>query len=145
MNRAKTVRSEDERARIETEIGHILAGEEELMPSSGFLGAVMERVRQEAALPAPTPFPWKRAVAGILLASGAAGWSAVELVHHGLPGLGRLGLGLSSLNWLTVSPPHLSADLVRSVEQAGWVALALGCSFVSWLVSRRLAGRGGLL
>jgi hypothetical protein len=33
----------------------------------------------------------------------------------------------------------------RPVEQAGWVALALGISLLSWLLSRRLAGRGGLL
>jgi len=46
---------------------------------------------------------------------------------------------------LTIPPLHLSADLVRALEQAGWVALALGSSLVCWLVSRRLAGRGGLL
>ena len=32
-----------------------------------------------------------------------------------------------------------------SFESIGWVALALGTSLVSWLFSRRLAGRGGLL
>jgi hypothetical protein len=31
------------------------------------------------------------------------------------------------------------------LEQAGWVAMALGVSLLSWLLSRRLAGRGGLL
>ena len=36
MNRAKTDRGEAEHTRIETEIGQILAGEEELLPSSGF-------------------------------------------------------------------------------------------------------------
>jgi hypothetical protein len=151
MNQAKAIRSEDESAgirraaRIETEIEAILASEEELMPSSGFLASVMERVRQEAALPAPLPFPWMKAISILLLASGAVGWGAVELVHLGLPGLGQLGLGLSALNQLTFSLPHFSADVVHSVEQAGWVALALGSSLVSWLVSRRLAGRGGLL
>jgi hypothetical protein len=145
MNRVRTARSKDEYARIETEIGHILAGEEELMPSSGFLASVMDRVRQQAALPAPTPFPWKRAVAGILLASGVCGWGAVELVRLGLPGLSLTGLSQLEQNWLTIFPQHLSSDLVRSLEQAGWVALALGISLVSWLLSRRLAGRGGLL
>ena len=78
MNRDKTVRSEDEQARIETEIGHILAGEEELMPSSGIAVSEMERVRQEAALPAPIPFPWKRAIPLLLLACGGIGWCAVD-------------------------------------------------------------------
>jgi hypothetical protein len=145
MNRTKTSRSEAERARIETEIGHILAGEEELMPSSGFAVSVMDRVRQEAALPAPIPFPWKKAIVLILLASGCIVWSAVELVRIGLPGLDLTALGQSTQSWLTLSLPPLSVVQVRSLEQAGWVALALGISLLSWLLSRRLAGRGGLL
>jgi hypothetical protein len=141
MNQAKAIRSEDasagirRAARLETEIEVILAGEEELLPSSGFVASVMDQVRQEAELPAPIPFPWKRAAAGILLATGVLGWGAVELVRLGLP----------ALSSLAISPPPLSADLVRASEQAGWVALALGSSLVCWLVSRRLAGRGGLL
>ena len=145
MNRERKVGNQDEHARIETEIGNILATEEELMPSSGFVTSVMDRVRQEAALPAPTPFPWVKAIVLILLACGICGWGAVELVHLGLPGLGLTGLSQPGLSWLTIFPQHLSSDLVRSLELAGWVALALGTSLVSWLVSRSLAGRGGLL
>jgi hypothetical protein len=145
MNRDKTRRSKAEQARIETEIGQILATEEELLPSSGFAASVMDRVRQEAALPAPMPFPWKRAIAGIMLASGVCGWGAVELVRRGQPVFGQLGLYLTALNWLAIFQPHLSDSLVHSAEQAGWVALALGISLLSWLVSRSLAGRGGLL
>lgn len=145
MNRKRKVGSEADHARIETEIGHILATEEELMPSSGFAASVMERVRQEAALPAPLPFPWKRVLPGILLASGAAGWGAVVLVHLGLPVFSQLGLNLAALNWPAIVQPHLSADLIHSLELAGWVALALGISLASWLLSRQLAGRGGLL
>ena len=43
-------------------IDAILGGEEELIPSSGFLAATMERVREEAACPKPIPFPWLRAL-----------------------------------------------------------------------------------
>ena len=127
------------------EIGDILATEEELMPSSGFVVSVMDRVRQEAALPAPMPFPWMKAILVILVASGAVSWCAVELVHQGLPGLGQAGLNQIGQSGLMIFPQHLSAGEVRSLEQAGWVALALGTSLVSWLFSRRLAGRGGLL
>ncbi len=146
MNRAKTDRREresagiDRGARIDAEIVAILAGEEELMPSSGFLASVMERVRQEAAMPPPIPFPWKWAVPGILLAGGVFGWGAFEIVRLGLP-----VLNLPALNSLTLSLPHLSAALVAPVESAGWVALALGISLLCWLLSRRLAGSGGLL
>ncbi len=145
MNRTKTNRSEAGRSRIEMEIDHILAGEEELLPSSGFVSAVMERVRQEAALPAPIPFPWKRAIPLLLLACGGIVWSTVEVVRIGLPGLGLTALGQSAQSWLTISLPPLSTVQVRSLEQAGWVAMALGISLLSVLLSRRLAGRGGLL
>jgi hypothetical protein len=145
MNRASTDRSEDKHARIDAEIGHILAGEEELMPSSGFAASVMERVRQEAALPAPLPFPWKMAIPLLLLACGAIGWGTVELVRIGMPGFDLAAPGQSAQSWLTISPPHLSGNLVHPIEQAGWVVLALGVSLLSWLASRRLAGRGGLL
>jgi hypothetical protein len=145
MNRVGTDRNEDERARIDTVIGHILVSEEELMPSSGFVASVMERVLQEAALPAPLPFPWKMAIPLLLLTCGAIGWSTVELVRIGMPGFDLSALGQSAQSWLTISPLHLSGNLVHPIEQAGWVALALGVSLLSWLVSRRLAGRGGLL
>ena len=128
------------RARIDAEIGRILVGEEELLPSSGFAASAMERVRQEAALPAPLPFPWKRAILILLAASVAAAWSAVEMVRWGWPWLEQL-----EQDWWTISPLHLSAAQVGAARQAEWVALALGVSLVSYLVSRRLAGRGGLL
>ncbi len=131
MNRCKTNRDEMEQNRINA----ILATEEALIPSSGFLASVMESVREEAATPPPIPFPWKRAVPGILLAGGVFGWGAYELARHGLP----------AVSGISLTPPHLYAALERPLEQAGWVALALGASLLSWLLSRRLAGRSGLL
>ena len=95
----------------------------------------MERVQEEAALPPPIPFPWKRAVPGIILAAGVFGWGAFELVRE----------GARALRSLPISAPHLSATLVLPIEQAGWVALALGVSLASWLFSHRLAGCSGLL
>jgi hypothetical protein len=145
MNRIKKERSEAEHARIETEIDHILATEDELLPSSGFVASVMERVQLEAALPTPTSFPWIKVIPILLLASGTAGWCAFELVRLGVPGLGQTALGQSAQSWLTISLTPLSVVQVRSLEQAGWVALALGITLLSWLLSRRLAGRGGLL
>jgi hypothetical protein len=138
---SKTVRTEQEHAgtnrsaAIETEIDHILATEDELIPSSGFLASVMERVQDEAAAPPPIPFPWKRAIPGILLASGVFGWGAVEFVR----------VAPEMLRSLALTSPHLTAATVVSLEDAGWVALALGVSLASWLFARRLAGSGGLL
>lgn len=141
MKPLKTVRAEQERAAInrsaaiETEIDHILATEEELIPSSGFLSSVMEHVQEEAAAPPPIPFPWKRAIPGILLASGVFGWGVVELVR----------VAPEMLRSVALTSPHLSAAAAVSLENAAWVALALGLSLASWLVARRLAGSGGLL
>ena len=118
-----------------TVIDHILATEEELVPSSGFLASVMERVQDEAAALAPIPFPWKRAIPGMLLAVGVLGWGGVELARTALP----------ALHEISFSTPHISMALTRSLEDAGWVALALGISVVCSLLSRRLAGRSGLL
>ena len=113
----------------------ILATEEELVPSSGFLTAVMERVQEEAAAPAPIPFPWKRALPGFVLAAGVFGWAGVELVRAAVPAM-KEGL---------LVPPHFSPSVVQPMEHVGWVVLALGASLASWLLARMLTRRPGLL
>jgi hypothetical protein len=113
----------------------ILASEEAIVPSSGFLAAVMERVQEEARMPAPIPFPWKRAVPGLVLTAGVFGWGAVELVRLGVP-----AMKASPMN-----APHLSFAMTLPLEQAGWVALALGISVASLLLARRIVGRSELL
>lgn len=115
-------------------LDRILASEEPLVPSSGFLAAVMERVEEESRLPAPIPFPWKRAIPGILLAAGVFGWGAVEFVRQAIPAARQVAL----------TPPQLPAAAERPLEQAGWVAMALAISLVSWLLSRRISGQSGL-
>jgi hypothetical protein len=129
------IRTVEEQARIDAEVEAILSSEEELIPSSGFLASVMERVEEESAVPPPIPFPWKRAIPGMVLSAGVFGWSLLELTREGLP----------ALNSLLLTPPHLPPALVAPVESAGWVTLALGVSLFSWLLSRHLVGRGGLL
>lgn len=137
MNQLKTIgiRRTGQSARINAEIEAILAGEEELLPSSGFLSVVMARIEQEAAAPPPVPFPWKLAVPGILMAAGVFGWGTIELIR----------LDLLTPASLEFTLPPLSSAVIGQIEQAGWVAVALGVSLLSWLLARRLAGRGGLL
>ncbi len=118
-----------------TRLDRILAQEEQLVPSSGFLASVMERVQEEAAIPAPIPFPWKRAFPGMVFAGGVLGWCGFELAR----------MGMLTARAIPVSAPHVSAALIGPLEQTGWVAMALAVSLASWVLSRRLAGRSGLI
>src|ERR1700722_9674629 len=110
-------------------IDRILAAEGELIPSSGFLAATMERVREEAAMPKPIPFPWLRALPGIALAVVVLGWCGFEM----------LGAGLRSAGEISVVQPQLTALNAHALEPVGWVAVALVVPMISWILSRRIA------
>ena len=125
------VRQETDHAAID----RILAAEQELIPSSGFLAATMERVREEAACPKPIPFPWLRALPGIVLGVSLLGWLGFEMVRA----------GLRSARETSIVQPHWPAVNVHALEPAGWVAVALVVPMISWILSRRIAGRSGLL
>ncbi len=119
-------------------LDRILTAEEELVPSSGFVASVMEHVREEAAAPEPIPFPWKRAVPGAVLAVGGVAWIGVQVARQGLTHLPDLGSPVEL--WA-----HVPLQMTGTLESAGWVAAALGVSLLSWLLARRMMGRGGLL
>jgi hypothetical protein len=111
-------------------IDRILASEEPILPSSGFLASVMERVQEESRAPEPIPFPWKRAVPGILLATGTFGWGAYEFIREAIPSLRSLA-----------TQPQLTTVLPVPIEHAAWIAFALAISLLSWKLSRRLSGQ----
>jgi len=109
-------------------IDPILATDEEIVASSGFVAAAMERVRQEAATPAPIPFPWKRAVPGIVLAAGVFGWGAWEAIRSVVP----------AMQEMTLNAPVLTPAGGRDLWDAGWVALAVGAALFCWMLSVRM-------
>lgn len=111
-------------------IDRILSKEDQLIPSSGFAASVMDRIREEAAAPPPIPFPWKRAVPGIVLAAGVFGWGAVELSHQ----------VVIAAHAAPAPSVHLSAALLAPLESAGWVGLALLLSLASWTASSWMTG-----
>jgi len=129
MNRTQIKNAEMDSSKID----QILATEEELIPTSGFLASVMERVHDEARMPAPLPFPWKRAIPGIVLATGVFGWGAIEFARQ----------ALQASRTINVTQLQIPASVEQPLEQAGWVALALVISFASVLLSRRIAGQSG--
>lgn len=113
----------------------ILAAEEELVPSSGFVAAAMERVREEAAVPAPIPFPWKRMAPGLVLAAGTIGWGAWQAARSAWP----------AMHDFAENPPPIPAVVILQLEEAGWVALALAVSWGAWILSQRMVRRSGLM
>ena len=113
----------------------ILAAEEELIPSSGFVAAAMERVREEAAVPASISFPWKRVAPGLVLAVGVVGWSAWAATQFAWPALGEFAQ----------SSPQIPVAAVPALEEAGWVVLALAISLACWRLSMRLVRRSGTM
>jgi hypothetical protein len=113
------------------DIDRMLAGEENLVPSSGFVTSVMDAVQREASTPLPIPFPWKWALPGM-----AAGVFA--LVSFLIIMLAQSGRGS-----VTTPVPVASLVLITIVEaaktvDAGWIALGLLMSYASVTLSMRL-------
>jgi hypothetical protein len=116
------------------EIDRILSDEEELLPSSGFASSVMDAVRREAAAPPPIPFPWKRALPGLVVAAMTlvfAAWVSVLVAQQA---------GGQSLDWrvsgLWTSP--LRALIGNGTSPAAtWTIAALVLAAVSVMFSWR--------
>lgn len=107
-------------------IDETLASEEALVPSSGFLASVMERVENEATTPAPIPFPWKRAIPGFALALVVFVGAAVKFA------LLIASPAKEALTKISIPPP---------TPQTEWIALALALTLASLLFVRKLVGR----
>ncbi len=122
----------------EDQINRILSREDEILPSSGFAVSVMDTVRREAAAPPPIPFPWKRAVPGLVVASLAA----VLVLAAGVVAIGQLGRTSTSAQFPTfLSLPSLMPIIFHGGMEsaASWTVLALLVTFVSVKLSMRLA------
>ena len=118
----------------EDEMHRILSREDEILPSSGFAVSVMEAVRREAAAPPPIPFPWKRALPGLVV----AGFALALVLVAGVVAIAQLGKA-------TASPPSVSLPSVLAPMFQGnmgsaaiWTLLALLVTWVSVRLSMRL-------
>jgi hypothetical protein len=122
------------------EIDRILSREDEILPSSGFSASVMDAVRREAAAaaaPPPIPFPWKRALPGLVV----AGLTLILVLVESVVAIVQSARASTSLP--TQIPMSLSSVLApifdlgsrlgmqqNVVSAALWAVLAL---LVSWL------------
>jgi hypothetical protein len=110
------------------EIESILAGGDEILPSSGFAASVMEAVHQEVITPPPLAFPWRRAAPGmvaLLAAFGMAIWRFIVALNNA-----------TSNVLLDEQLRQLSAVGTRSAIQ--WVIVAIAVTIVSVLLPLRL-------
>jgi hypothetical protein len=120
------------------ELDRILSVEDELVPSSGFLPGVMDRVRMEASAPAPIPFPWKRALPGLLLSILTLVAMCVTVFLRPVAQRVQEASGPSIFIRLTTDlGGWLSAANVGGLY---WIILALVLTLVSVKLSLRLIG-----
>ena len=83
------------------DLDRILASEEPLVPSSGFVASVMEHLGEDGTEPLPLPFPWRRFLLGF----------AVSLALSGL-----LGSALAGLPWReALANPYLLPALGKAL------------------------------
>jgi hypothetical protein len=126
----------------EDEMNRILSREDEILPSSGFAVSVMDAVRREAAAPPPIPFPWKRALPGLV----AGGLALALVLVAGVVFIGQVVRASTapqlSLSWPSLLTPisGLGFGLQRNLgSAASWTVLSLLLTLVSVRLSMRLA------
>jgi hypothetical protein len=120
----------------EDEMNRILSREDEILPSSGFAVSVMDAVRREAAVPPPIPFPWKRALPGLVVAVLAL---ALVLVA-GVVAFVRLLRASTTPQFSATLPSIMPPIFHGGLESAAmWTGMALLVAFVSVKLSMRLA------
>jgi hypothetical protein len=118
----------------ETEIDSILSREDNIVPSSGFIEAVIDAVRHEAVTPPPIPFPWKRAVPGLV-----AGVLALVLMAMGLvKALTRAGSVQAIPQFSAPVAPVVALFHPNLQNVAIWAMLALLAAYISVKLSMRL-------
>jgi hypothetical protein len=117
----------------DSEIDRTLSQRDEILPSSGFVLSVMDAVRQEAAAPAPIPFPWKRALPFVVLGAAALALMVVAVVGMAT----HLGSDSVVSKVSSASPLELSLGMESGLR---WAVLTLVGTFVLVKISLRLAG-----
>jgi hypothetical protein len=116
--------------RLDDDLDRIMARDDEIVPSSGFVGSVMDEVRREASAPPAIPFPWKRVLPGIAFV-------AVALVSAVILGFDRL---VAAVDTPLRLPAALEAASRSSlVANSGWIGLAVLLTLASVMFSLRYA------
>ncbi len=128
------------------QLDSLLSRNDDLEPSSGFARNVMDVVRREASAPAPIPFPWRRALPGLVLCVlSLAAMCVAAMVRpasqapHEAPGP-TIWTAMWTATWTGLST---LGGLLRAANVGGlsWIILALLLTLASVMLSLRLIGR----
>ncbi|MHB1936614.1 MAG: hypothetical protein ACYCOR_08520 [Acidobacteriaceae bacterium] len=134
---------------IDNDLDRVLMEREEVVPSSGFVAAVMEAVQQEADASAPVPFPpipfpWKWALPGLMASVALAVGLIVRWIFSGA----RVGSSAGSATTTALPVERISsllphAQIAQSTVVAlEWSAVALLLSLAAVWFSMRIATGG---
>lgn len=120
----------------DSEIDRLLSRNDEILPSSGFTVSVMDAVRSDAVAPSPIPFPWKRALPGLVV----GGLALVMVVVAGIVAIAQ-SARVSRAQEVSWSLPSILPPLFHpNLESAAiWTVLALLVALISVKLSMRLA------
>ena len=121
------------------ELDRVLSREADIIPSSGFVRSVMAAVQSEAAAPPPIPFPWKRALPGILAFMAAIGWSVVDFIRHpAQPSTSAVpAISPTVTQWIDGVLPVVDQARMFGAE---WLLLGLLLTIIGLKLTRHLAG-----
>jgi hypothetical protein len=114
------------------DIDRILSNDETILPSSGFAAAVMEAVRREASVPPPIPFPWMRALPGLVSMGAAIALGVAALAGE---------FGAQPRSGPTLAELIINAANAATEAEAHWIVLALLLSLASVRLSFRISTR----
>ena len=121
------------------EFDRVLSREAEIIPSSGFVRSVMAAVQSEASAPPPIPFPWRRALPGLLAFMVAIVWGAVKAFRYpeqqSAPGISIMPA--TATHWIDGVVPLFDQARMYGAE---WVILGLLLTVVGLKLTRHLAG-----
>jgi len=108
-----------------------------ILPSSGFAASVMAAVHEETSAPAPIPFPWKRALPGLIAAAVAIG-----ILLAVIPATVQSAFTSAGQQSILSLPVHHTAPLLgEHGNEAIWISASLAICLACLLFCHRLIAR----
>lgn len=105
---------------------------DEITPSSGFVDAVMDAVRQDARVPPPIPFPWVRALP----------WFVGVVITLVAVMIGAFQAATSTPAASFTAPPAIASMLNAATRPAGiWTTVGVLISLVTTVAALRMGAR----